>query len=79
MTLNLERIRRIDKLIQLKATGSPEELSKKLCISKRLVYDYILKMKTLGAPIEYCGKRKSYQYTEPVSFECKFIKNKKKI
>jgi predicted DNA-binding transcriptional regulator YafY len=75
MTINLERIKRIDQLIRLRSTGTPKELSKKLCISERLVYNYILKMKTLGAPIEYCHESQSYIYSVFTSFECQFQKN----
>lgn len=75
MIINIHRIKRIDKLISLKATGTPKELSETLGISKRQIHNDLLKMKELGAPIKYCEIHKSYVYTEPVSFECDFTKN----
>jgi biotin operon repressor len=72
MILNIERVKRMDKLIQLKATGTPKELSIKIGISERGVFDNIKKMKKLGAPIEYCKINKSYIYTKPSNFQCYF-------
>lgn len=70
----IERIKRIDKMIQLEATGSPKALSIKIGISERMVYEYINKMKSLGAPITYNESKSTYLYTEPVVFECIFKK-----
>jgi len=65
MSINtyLERMHRIDRLIRLSATGSPNQLAVKLGISKRMVYKYLDEMKKLGAPIEYDKCRNSYIYT----------------
>lgn len=72
----IERLSRIDKLIQRKATGSPQELAKKLKVSERTVYEYIKEMKRLGAPIGYCSQDSSYVYTDSGHFHFNFIKNK---
>ena len=47
------RLQKIDKLIRLKSTGSPNELAEKLNIPKRQVFNYIKDLKELGAPIEF--------------------------
>lgn len=58
----IERIKRIDQLIRMQATGTPKELAKKLNISKSTVHEYINLMKELDAKIEYCKEVKSYVY-----------------
>jgi predicted DNA-binding transcriptional regulator YafY len=55
-------ILRINRLVKLKATGSPRELACKLGISERTVYEYIRDMKELGAPIAYSYSHNSYIY-----------------
>ena len=79
MTINIERIERIDKLIQKKATGTPQELSNKLGVCERMVFDYIKEMKKRGAPILFCKKIKSYIYTTSTYFECNFKKIENKL
>ena len=49
----LSRIARIDQLIKMKATGSPEELAERLEISKRQVYRYLDMIKNQGKDIYY--------------------------
>lgn len=68
----VERFRRIDKLIRINATGCPKDLGKLLGITERQVYATINKMKDLGAPIEYCNRRRSYIYSERCRFEFLF-------
>ena len=48
-----ERIERIDRLIRLKATGSPKEFAKKLGISESSLYEYLRYLKDKGGPIEF--------------------------
>jgi biotin operon repressor len=61
----IQRIVRLDKLIQMKATGSPKELANKMGVSERSVYDDIKQLKTdFGCPIAYSRIRKSYYYTK---------------
>jgi len=47
----INRLKAIDQLIKLKATGSPKELADKLGISERQIYKYISDLKELGAKI----------------------------
>ena len=60
----MNRIQRIDQLIRMKATGSPEELAERLEISKRQVYRYLEMIKNQGKEIHYQPLRRSYTYKE---------------
>ena len=68
----LQMIDRLHYLILKRGTGSANELSIRLNISRRNVYNIIEQMKVLGAPIEYCGATKSFIYKYPVKFESSF-------
>jgi predicted DNA-binding transcriptional regulator YafY len=60
----LDRLIRLDILIQKRVTGNPVELAKKIGISERSVYDYIRMMKDMGAPIKFCRSDRTYEYEE---------------
>lgn len=64
MTLfeQLKQIRRIDTLIQRKGTGTPEELARRLEVSRATVFRYIQALRDMGAPVSYCKSRQSYVY-----------------
>jgi len=51
----LNAIERLDQLIRLKATGSPDTIANQLGISRRAVFNLINLMKGMNAPIEYCN------------------------
>ena len=61
----LERLKRMDDLIRRKATGSPEEFSRKLNISRSQFLQDLKELREMGAPIEYCKITRSYIYTKP--------------
>ncbi|MBG6131413.1 putative DNA-binding transcriptional regulator YafY [Aquimarina sp. EL_43] len=78
MVRQIRLIERVDQLIRLQATGTPEELISKLGISKTKLYRIINTMKTLNAPIEYDITLQSFVYVEPVGFTFGFYtKNQK--
>jgi predicted DNA-binding transcriptional regulator YafY len=68
----LERIKRIDELIFLKATGKPEQLARRLHISKSTLYEILKALKDLGAPIAYDAEKGSYVYKEVGRFTIQF-------
>lgn len=68
----LKLIERIDGLISRKSTGTPAELSQKIGVSERTLYNIIKIMKQLGAPIFYSSSRMSYCYSNEVSFSYTF-------
>lgn len=70
----IERLDHINYLIKSKSTGSPRELSQKVGLSESKLYEYILLMKNLGAPIRYSKLRRSYYYEFNGEFNFKFIK-----
>jgi predicted DNA-binding transcriptional regulator YafY len=62
-TTNLiNRLKSIDYFIRRQATGNAHELSKKLEITERSVYNYLRMMKKMGAPIVFSVFYKSYIY-----------------
>ncbi|MTI28631.1 HTH domain-containing protein [Fulvivirga kasyanovii] len=68
----LYNIERLDQLIRLKCTGSPETLSSKLSISRSTLYRHLEIMRLIGAPITYCTKHESFVYEYPVEFNLGF-------
>jgi len=58
----LNRLRQIDQLIKLKATGNPKEFAKKIGVSKRMIFHYLNDLKDLGAEIYFDKGRSSYCY-----------------
>jgi len=59
-----DKLERINKLIRLKATGTPKELAKKLNTTERTIYRIIKQLKEMGCPIYYDNTRGSYCYEE---------------
>lgn len=60
----LQRLKRIDQLIRLKATGTANDLAKRLDISRSSVFRLLDDLKGFGAPIIYCRNQKMFMYKE---------------
>jgi len=75
LTQTIQLMERIDKLIKRQATGTPNELARRLQISKASLHRVLDIMKQFGAPIEYCLINQSYVYTMDVAFYCGFYTN----
>lgn len=71
----MERMKRLDRLIRRKETGSPLECAKLLGISSRHLYNMIEDMNDMGAHIEYDLKAKTYYYRIDGEFQFGFIPN----
>ncbi|MEW7289741.1 hypothetical protein [Aquimarina sp. 2304DJ70-9] len=69
----IKLIERIDQLIRMQATGSPDELAYRLGISKTKLYRIIKVMKQLDAPIEYDFSIQSFVYEQAVGFTIGFF------
>lgn len=69
-------IQRIDQLIRLQATGSPQDLAYKLGISKTKLYRILEIMKELEAPILYDASLQSFVYEKAVGFTVGFFDKK---
>ncbi len=67
-----DRIQTIDRLIKIKAAGSPVQLAKRLGISESRLYEYLSFMKESGAPIVWCRMRRSYYYEKDGGFDFRF-------
>ena len=72
-TLFINRLVRIDYLIQHKATGSARELSERIGTTERSVFNYLKFMKKMGAPIVYCESDQSYIYEYDGGFFIGFV------
>jgi predicted DNA-binding transcriptional regulator YafY len=70
----LRRLQRMDFLISTKSTGSPQHFASKLEISVSTLYEYIVLMKSRGAPIKYDKYRQTYFYEEPGFFQLNFFR-----
>jgi predicted DNA-binding transcriptional regulator YafY len=69
----IARFKKIDRLIQQKATGNAATLSAKLQICERTLKEFIAVMKEHGAPIYFDRIKNSYCYKEHGSFNISFI------
>ena len=69
LTTYHERMQRIDDLINRKATGTPQELADKMELSKRMVFEYLSTMRSMGLSIRYCRLSQSYLYTDDQRLE----------
>lgn len=57
-----DKMKYIDILIRRKATGNQTTLAKKLNLSVSTINEYLKEMRSVGFPIKYCHKRKTYYY-----------------
>ncbi len=64
----VEMINRIDQLIRLQATGTPNELASKLGISKTKLYRILSIMRDFNAPVEYDISSQNFVYEESVIY-----------
>ncbi len=68
----IEMIERIDQLIRIQATGTPEALAYSLGISRTKLYRIINIMRDLNAPILYDMSLQSFIYEASVGFRFGF-------
>ena len=71
-TCFINRLTEIDFLIRHKATGNARELSERIGISERSVFNYIKFMRNMGAPIIFHNGLNSYVYRNVGEFVVKF-------
>jgi len=68
----IELIERIDRLVRMQATGTPEDLAYRLGVSKTKLYRAINTMRDLNAPVTYDITIQSFVYKEEVGFRFGF-------
>ena len=67
--VDLVKLDRLDGLIRRAATGSPEELAKRLGMSRSSLFEFIAYLKEeMRAPIIYNAARPSYMYSYTPKF-----------
>lgn len=59
------QVERILQLAEQNATGTPDELAARLCISKRTLLRIISSLRENGTPIVFCKKNLTYKFTPP--------------
>jgi len=60
----IARLQRMDYLIALKATGSPDDFACKLRLSRSTLFETLQEMKGMGVDIRYSNTRESYYYAD---------------
>lgn len=68
----IERLQLLNKLIIQERTGSPEELSCRLGVSKRQLFNLMDSMKNLGVELSYNKRIKTYYYAGNSKIEIQF-------
>jgi len=68
----VERLRKIHKLIKAEDTGTPTELAQRLNICVSQLYSFIDDLKIVGFPIAYSRKTKTYYYQEDCTLNVVF-------
>ncbi len=59
------KLERLDQLIRLEATGSPDELAEKMNTTSRTIYRTMKDLKEIGCPIYFNKNKNSYCYKCP--------------
>jgi len=71
--IDIVKLSRLDSLIRRAATGSPEELARRLDMSRSSLFELISYLKEeMGAPIIYNRNRPSYMYSYTPKFFLSF-------
>jgi len=60
----IERLRRMDLLISMISTGTPEEFAKKLGLGRSTLFQSLQEMREMGVDIRYSFFRQSYYYAD---------------
>ena len=60
----IERLRRMDSLISMMSTGTPEEFAEKLGLRRSTLFLTLQEMREMGVDIKYSYIRQSYYYAD---------------
>ncbi len=60
----IERLRRMDSLISMMSTGTPEEFADRLGVRRSTLFLSLQEMREMGLNIKYSCFRQSYYYTD---------------
>jgi transcriptional antiterminator len=75
--MNIDKMKHLIFLVKTESTGTPKELSKKIQLSERMLYNYlkILKEK-VKAPICYNTIKNTYYFSETGTLEWEWVPQK---
>jgi transcriptional antiterminator len=75
--MNIDKMKHLIFLVKIESTGTPKELSQKIQLSERMLYNYlkILKEK-IKAPICYNSIKNTYYFSEPGTLEWEWVPKK---
>lgn len=68
----IDRVNTIHKLILNESTGTPEQLAKKIGVSRSSLYNLIEDLKSHNAPIRYSRCRQTFYYTKEYHFSINY-------
>lgn len=60
----LERVRRMNSLISMKSTGTPEEFARRMGIRRSTLFQTLQEMRVIGVDIKYSNTCQSYYYAD---------------
>jgi biotin operon repressor len=60
-----ERLNRMNRLLQKRATGSPSQFAESIGVSRTRLYEIIDELKSYGAPIVYDKSLSTFYYDQP--------------
>ena len=69
---HIERLQKLNKLIEQQRTGSPTELANRLGISRSKMYEILDEIRSLGKRIKYDRSLESFYYTDHAKLDIKF-------
>ena len=74
----IEKLQKLNKLIEQEKTGTPMEFAQKLNISKSKLYELLGDLKSLGMEVKYNRRQKTFYYADSsklnIIFSLKLIK-----
>ena len=69
LSQTIERLQVLHSLISQKKTGTPEQLAKRLGVSRSCLYNLIEELRVFQIPILYSRKIESFYYEKEVKFD----------
>ncbi|MCP4457542.1 MAG: HTH domain-containing protein [Cytophagales bacterium] len=68
----IERLQKLNKLIEQGRTGTPDELAQQLGISRSKMYEVLDDLKSLGKEVKYNRVSKTFYYVDDIKLDIKF-------
>jgi len=60
----IERLQRMDSLISMKSTGTPDEFARKMRLRRSTLFQNLQELKEIGVEIKYSYIRQTYYYAD---------------